>query len=111
VLLAGGSSESTFFDGALDYDPTANTWSPAGNLSAPRRDFTLTPLPSGQVLAVGGSNGTGPDIAELASADLYTAPGSSGGGGGPPCKPHKPCNCHDGRHGSEGRMSDCDRRH
>jgi len=51
VLVAGGNSGK----GPELYDPVAQTWSPAGNLSLPGRiAHTATLLPSGHVLLAGG---------------------------------------------------------
>jgi hypothetical protein len=56
VLVAGG--EKTLqekLSSAELYDPVANTWSPAGDLSLARSDSSITPLASGSLLVAGGS--------------------------------------------------------
>ena len=45
------------------YDPNTGTWAPTGTLNDPRDFFTLTMLPTGEVLAAGGLGG--PQTAEL----------------------------------------------
>ena len=47
---------------------TLNTWSPTGELSTARDGHTATLLPSGKVLAAGGIDSNGD---EIASAELY----------------------------------------
>jgi hypothetical protein len=71
VLVAGGYDTSggttVIFRSAQLYDPAANTWDAVGPLMAPRYGHTATLLGDGQVLAVGGNNGT----ANVASSELY----------------------------------------
>jgi hypothetical protein len=70
VLVAGGAADiSNLAPGrtAELYDPAAGTWTPTGSMSHERRAFTLTLLPSGKVMAAGGSDTNGP----LASVELY----------------------------------------
>jgi N-acetylneuraminic acid mutarotase len=69
VLVAGGTDTQGFSvpDTAV-FDTEHRQWHPAaGNLHAPRRLHTLTRLPNGKVLAVGGLNGP----SALASAELF----------------------------------------
>ena len=69
VLVAGGTDTQGFSvpDTAV-FDTEHRQWHPAaGNLHAPRRLHTLTRLPNGKVLAVGGLNGP----TALASAELF----------------------------------------
>jgi Kelch motif len=56
------------------YNPTTTStftpngqWTPAGSLSTPRLEATLTPLPGGKAIAIGGFDGSGP----LDSAEIY----------------------------------------
>lgn len=65
VLVAGGVTGSFFnaFSSAELYDPVTNTWKPTGSMTVARIEPTLVPLPSGNVLAVGGVEG--------ASTELY----------------------------------------
>ncbi|WP_437288109.1 kelch repeat-containing protein [Sorangium sp. So ce406] len=78
VLVAGGDGMQT--GGATPpegevYDPTTDTWSPAGRLQRGRRDCTATVLPGGKVLLAGGvevERGL-----PLASAELYDPTTSS----------------------------------
>ncbi|KFE64377.1 High-affinity leucine-specific transport system, periplasmic binding protein LivK [Hyalangium minutum] len=46
------------------YDPATGTWSPAGSMATTRVYPTMTLLPSGKVLSIGGSKDN--------SAELYT---------------------------------------
>ncbi len=50
------------------YDPTSNTWSPAGSLATARREHTMTLLRNGLVIVAGGANSV---IGALNSAELY----------------------------------------
>jgi hypothetical protein len=70
VLAAGMES----FDGHMEiYDPGSNTWIQTGtSLPFPEGAFTLTGLPRGQLLMVGGTNF--PFGAALPVASLYTPP-------------------------------------
>ena len=77
VLVAGGQSTGAPLSSARLYDPQANTWSPAGAMSAVRL-FTgdaSVRLDDGRVLVAGGYSSTSPETATAAS-DLY-APASN----------------------------------
>ncbi|WP_158623898.1 Kelch repeat-containing protein [Corallococcus llansteffanensis] len=65
----GGSSTTLYLSSASLYDPATSTWSATASMLAVRNHFTLSTLPSGKVLAVGGTNSSG---LGLASAELYT---------------------------------------
>src|SRR5215468_6664856 len=52
------------------YTPATGKWAPTGSLNHARAVFTLTPLPSGQVLAAGGNDGISPG-GYAATAELY----------------------------------------
>jgi large repetitive protein len=75
VLAAGGNMLAQTPSGLLGvptasaevYEPTSGTWSGAGSMQTGRVGHTLTLLPSGAVLAAGGSTRAGP----LASAEIY----------------------------------------
>jgi hypothetical protein len=56
VLVAGGDDgfDPVKDPGAEIYDPTADTWSPAGNLLTARSNHAATLLPNGTVLIAGG---------------------------------------------------------
>jgi eukaryotic-like serine/threonine-protein kinase len=64
VLVAGGDASwqgadaqganQTVLTSAEIYDPSSNTWQPAGDLSAPRAAQTAALLPNGHVLVTGG---------------------------------------------------------
>ena len=79
VLAAGGRSNNVengndWLASAEVYDPATGTWSPTGSMSTLRSRFSLTVLPSGKVLAVGGYNGnTGTPTLDihLRSAEVY----------------------------------------
>jgi len=51
VLVAGGENYAAV---AQTWSPTTGTWQATGPMQSPRESFTLTTLPSGQVLAAGG---------------------------------------------------------
>jgi len=77
VLVAGGcqapcgnDSEASLASAEL-YTPRTGTWTVTGSLHQPRLQYTLTLLPSGQVLAVGGCATAGCTTI-LGSAELYT---------------------------------------
>ena len=73
VLAAGGNVYQGNANGALDsaelFDPASGTWTMTGSLPGPRSDHTATLLLNGQVLVVGGTDGT-PNT-YLSSALLY----------------------------------------
>jgi N-acetylneuraminic acid mutarotase len=62
VLVAGGlhiaSGQTTYLVEAERYDPAADTWTPAGELSNGRSAHTATALPGGSVLVAGGQSGS-----------------------------------------------------
>lgn len=74
VLAAGGCTglNSNGCSGvsakAEIYDPSTGKWSATGSMIAARGSFSLTVLPSGQVLAAGGINGANNPVG---SAELY----------------------------------------
>jgi WD40 repeat protein len=83
VLVAGGAAGADFktrLATAELYDPASGTWTATGNMAVARGNssqaFTVTLLPDGRVLAVGGQsqNGTG---ALEASAELYDPNGGT----------------------------------
>jgi hypothetical protein len=60
VLVAGGfplddPSNQNLITATEIYDPASNKWTPAGELTEARFAFILISLPSGEVLAIGGS--------------------------------------------------------
>jgi len=63
VLIVGGNSGSGFLATTLLYDPATNQWSNTGNVSVAPGGYytwaTLTLLPSGNAILVGGENGSG----------------------------------------------------
>ncbi|MFO1311115.1 MAG: DUF642 domain-containing protein [Burkholderiales bacterium] len=73
VLIAGGTNGSSDLASAELYDSTTGTWAVSGTLGAlspARSDLTLSELPNGRALAVGGSfNGNA-----RADADAYAPP-------------------------------------
>ncbi len=54
-------------DAAELYDPGTGAWTATGSMATARTGHSLTVLPNGLVLAVGGDTGAGP----VASAELY----------------------------------------
>jgi hypothetical protein len=74
VLIAGGdgsgSGPATNTAEVIDLNASSPTWSYTGSLAFARRQFNLTLLPDGKVLATGGSGGFGFDNA---SYPVYAA--------------------------------------
>jgi hypothetical protein len=71
VLIAGGYTGSQYTNptSSLElYDPSARTFSNAGNMTIPRVNQTATLLKTNAVLFAGGTNANGP----TASAELYS---------------------------------------
>jgi len=79
VLYTGGNFPAATTRSRL-YDPVARSWSGTGDMGTARRQHTLTTLPNGRVLAVGGrdSSGTYVNTAELydPATGTWTATGS-----------------------------------
>ncbi|MBX3745075.1 MAG: VCBS repeat-containing protein [Verrucomicrobiae bacterium] len=75
VLVAGGLSgihdRSIVTADAEIYNPATRTWRATGTMFTGRRDFTLTRLPDGEVLAAGGSSGWWERCRNLSNAELY----------------------------------------
>ena len=72
VLVVGGvvmGGVGGFTPTAEVYDPIGNTWTFTGSMTFPREAFTLTVLNTGNVLAAGGYNATGPG--PITSAEVY----------------------------------------
>jgi hypothetical protein len=71
VLVTGGyvpgGGPTAVWASAELYDPVANTWAPVASLGVRRYGHTATLLGNGNVLVVGGNNGT----TNVASAELY----------------------------------------
>ena len=76
VLVAGGSvgqnSNSGSTTAAVLYNPTTDTWTTTGSMSAGRQAQTATLLTNGHVLLAGGVSFAQHKATVLASADLYT---------------------------------------
>src|SRR5688572_2675087 len=71
VLIAGGFREEGTSEIAISsaeiFDPETNTFTPTGDLNAPRNGHTATLLPNGQVLIAGGWDQSG----RTSTAELY----------------------------------------
>jgi WD40 repeat protein len=70
VLVAGGANNVSNFAPVRTaelYNQATGIWTPTGSMNHERRAFTLTLLPNGKVMAVGGSDTNGP----LVSVELY----------------------------------------
>jgi len=71
VLVAGGAADARG-NGSLAsceiYDPTTRTWAPTGPMATDRQVHSVTVLPGGRVLAVGGEDRM---ETRLANAELY----------------------------------------
>jgi N-acetylneuraminic acid mutarotase len=83
VLVAGGNDSVSGFhelSSAELYDPATETWRATGSLAQARQSHTATLLRNGQVLVVGGYNGTSLSSAELYDprTRIWTATGSMG---------------------------------
>jgi hypothetical protein len=59
VLIAGGENSTGPLNQTEIYDPSAATFSPAGNMNAARVDHSATLLADGRVLIIGGRNSSG----------------------------------------------------
>ena len=70
VLIAGGAAGYTLLSAAELYDPVSGTFSPTGNMRAPRLVHTATLLPDGRVLIAGGTIG-GREVVVTNSAEIY----------------------------------------
>ena len=74
VLIAGGDGAGTGFATntaeVIDLNSSSPSWSNTGSLANARRQFNLTLLPDGKVLATGGSGGQGFDNKSL---PIYTS--------------------------------------
>jgi hypothetical protein len=81
VLITGGIdsniSTPSLLSSAELYDPATNTFHPAGNMTAGRRNHAAVLLANGDVLIVGGSNGV-PKVAEVYSASSGAFHATSG---------------------------------
>ena len=79
VLVTGDGpfvSSSTFTVGAAKgtaeiYDPDTGKWTPTVEMSRPRTGNTLTLLPDGRVLAVGGEDPTGDDYVVYSTTEIF----------------------------------------
>lgn len=67
----GGNVGGPTLASAEIYDPVANSWMPAASMAAARYYHTMTLLPDGTVLVVGGQTTTGNTNTPLASAERY----------------------------------------
>jgi len=74
VLIAGGviiTNTETVLASAELYDPATGQWSATGSMTRPRALHTLTLLPDGKALAVGGAAETSFPFTTVNSAELY----------------------------------------
>ena len=75
ILVVGGrwSNGATLVirASAEVWDPATDSVSPAGTLARERYDHTATLLPDGRVLVAGGSSGRDPDVAPIASLEVW----------------------------------------
>jgi hypothetical protein len=71
VLVTGGGVDGANSARAEVYDPAVGAWTATGGMFSPRRRHTLTVLPNGLVLAVGGYDAS---TGILSSAELYDPP-------------------------------------
>ncbi len=70
VLVSGGYNQGVMLTSAELYDPATGAWTAAGNMSVGRWLHTLTVLPSGRVLAIGGTTNTTGSV-ESKAVDIY----------------------------------------
>ncbi|HRI79450.1 MAG TPA: kelch repeat-containing protein [Cyclobacteriaceae bacterium] len=74
VLVAGGLAqidadpEIDYLDTTELFDPATGTWTATGSMRTPRATYTLTLLPDGRAIAVGGTTDNG---VALSSAEVY----------------------------------------
>ncbi|HEX7497492.1 MAG TPA: kelch repeat-containing protein, partial [Candidatus Limnocylindrales bacterium] len=68
VLIAGGWSASTIVASSEIFDPTTRRFSPTGDMTEARANFTTSPTGDGRVLVIGG---LGIDGKALASAEVF----------------------------------------
>jgi hypothetical protein len=73
VLVAGGGDPPTSTAEVIDLNAASPSWRFVGSMSNARRQFDLTLLPDGKVLATGGSSGSGFDnsTAPVFAAELW----------------------------------------
>jgi N-acetylneuraminic acid mutarotase len=76
VLVTGGlgmdgNGGFATLSSAEIYNPSTGSWSPAGSMSTPRYEHTLTALADGRILAVGGYASSAASATPLAAADVY----------------------------------------
>lgn len=65
----GSPSHAVPFEGTAElYDPDSGMWTRTGRLNTPRQDFSMTLLPTGEVLVAGGYDTS---YRELNSSELY----------------------------------------
>lgn len=75
VLVAGGSKSSLAFDGKWEsaevYDPKSGRFTPVGDMHQQRSDFTMSLLPSGRVVVIGGVKSDGGRYICLDGVELF----------------------------------------
>lgn len=82
VLVMGGqncgSVSCTYFGTSEFYNPSAGTWTLGPSMSTARTDFEAVLLGNGKVLAIGGTNGSGNQSADLwnPATNLFSSGGS-----------------------------------
>lgn len=82
VLVMGGQNcdvvSCTYFGTTEFYNPTTGTWNLGPSMSTARTDFEAVLLGNGRVLAIGGTNGTGNQTADIwnPATNLFTGAGS-----------------------------------
>ncbi len=74
VLLASGPYELKETE---IYDPSTNTWNPAGTLTTPRQYTAMTLLPNGKVLLAGGYHGGRINSCEIFDPGLSVQPNAA----------------------------------
>jgi hypothetical protein len=74
LLVAGGIGTNSPSPNVLNtaelYDPSTDTWSPAGTLNVARQSFGMIELPNGKVLIMGGSSTSNPNPT-IGSSEIY----------------------------------------
>jgi N-acetylneuraminic acid mutarotase len=74
VLVSGGMGGPDGYAGIASaelFDPTGNSWSPAGEMSTTRLLPVTVRLADGRVISAGGADSNYGDAAALSSADIY----------------------------------------
>ena len=73
VLISGGWSAGTVVASAEIFDPSSGQFSPTGDMTEARADFSATVMSDSQVLVIGGLGSGGKALASAELFDLHTS--------------------------------------